>query len=118
MGLPRPFLTSSTPAMKVLETAPMPGSRIPSLPLAGGIRLSCLFIFVDSPEIQHDSKIEEPADRGGPQELVDAVHHGEEDEEVDEVALGERVLQLRELGLSVGDAGLGRGHGGLGAAPP
>src|SRR3569832_315899 len=103
--------------MKVLETAPMPGSRIPSLPLAGGIRLSCLFMFVDSPEIQHDSKKEKPADRGGPEELVDAVHHREEDEQVDEVALRERVLQPRQLGLEAGRRRLvgGARHGPGGA---
>ena len=34
MGSPSPCLTASTPAMKVEVTAPMPGMRTPSLPLA------------------------------------------------------------------------------------
>src|SRR5271155_4520658 len=106
MGLPRPFLTSSTPAMKVLVTAPMPGSRTPSLPLADGMRLSRLFMFVDSPEIQHDPEKEKAADRGGPKELVDAVHRREQDEEIDEVALRERVLEARELGFESAAGGL------------
>src|ERR1700735_5637342 len=38
IGAPRPRLTASTPAMNVVLTAPMPGSRTPSLPSAGAIR--------------------------------------------------------------------------------
>jgi hypothetical protein len=36
-GCDFPFRTSSTPAMKVVLTAPMPGSSTPSFPLAGAI---------------------------------------------------------------------------------
>src|SRR5438132_12110063 len=36
-GWDLPLRTSSTPAIKVVLTAPMPGSRIPSFPLAGAI---------------------------------------------------------------------------------
>src|ERR1035437_9726781 len=38
IGAPSPRLTASTPAMKVVLTAPMPGSSTPSLPSAGAIR--------------------------------------------------------------------------------
>src|SRR5215510_7260059 len=34
--------TASTPAIKVVATAPMPGIITPSLPLAGAMRLACL----------------------------------------------------------------------------
>src|SRR5829696_8750010 len=37
MGSARPRLTASTPAMKVVLTAPKPTSSTPSLPLAGAI---------------------------------------------------------------------------------
>ncbi len=37
MGLPRPRLMASRPAMNVVVTAPMPGIRTPSLPSAGAI---------------------------------------------------------------------------------
>src|SRR3990167_7639023 len=92
--------------MKVLVTAPMPGRRTPSLPLAGWMRLSCLFIVVDSPEVQHDYEIEGAADRRGPEELVHHVHEGQDDEKVDEVALGERVLDAGQLGLEAAARGL------------
>src|SRR5260370_17031355 len=36
-GSDLPLRTSSTPAIKVVLTAPMPGSRTPSFPLAGAI---------------------------------------------------------------------------------
>src|ERR1700674_4159174 len=36
-GSDLPLRTSSTPAMKVVLTAPMPGSSTPSFPLAGAI---------------------------------------------------------------------------------
>ena len=36
-GSPRPRLMASTPAMKVVDTAPIPGIRMPSLPSAGAI---------------------------------------------------------------------------------
>src|SRR5438046_1890884 len=35
MGFERPLRMASTPAMKVVATAPIPGQRIPSLPEAG-----------------------------------------------------------------------------------
>jgi hypothetical protein len=35
MGWVYPFRMLSTPAMKVVATAPSPGVRIPSLPVAG-----------------------------------------------------------------------------------
>ena len=38
IGLARSFFTASTPAMNVVETAPMPGIKMPSLPSAGAIR--------------------------------------------------------------------------------
>src|SRR5437763_1733073 len=38
MGLPRSRLKASSPAIKVVVTAPMPGIRTPSLPSAGAIR--------------------------------------------------------------------------------
>src|SRR5713101_3667691 len=37
VGCATPFRTSSTPAIKVVLTAPMPGVRTPSLPLGGAI---------------------------------------------------------------------------------
>jgi hypothetical protein len=37
MGLAMPFLTASTPAMKVVATAPRPTHITPSLPVAGAI---------------------------------------------------------------------------------
>src|ERR1035437_6697970 len=97
---------SSTPAMKVLVTAPMPGSRTPSLPLAGGMRLSCLFMFVASPEIQHDAEIKKAAERGGQKEFINAVHQREQDEQIDEVALRERVREAREPGFKASARGL------------
>src|SRR6202158_3930416 len=36
-GSPSPRLIASTPAMKVVETAPIPGIRTPNLPSAGAI---------------------------------------------------------------------------------
>src|ERR1035437_6432959 len=36
-GSPSPRLIASTPAIKVVETAPIPGIRMPSLPSAGAI---------------------------------------------------------------------------------
>src|SRR5665213_693923 len=36
-GSPSPRLIASTPAMKVVDTAPIPGIRMPSLPSAGAI---------------------------------------------------------------------------------
>src|SRR5215469_2754913 len=38
IGAPRPLFTASTPAMNVVLTAPIPGSKTPSLPSAGAIR--------------------------------------------------------------------------------
>ncbi|WP_433970095.1 hypothetical protein [Tunturiibacter gelidiferens] len=35
MGLARPRRTASTPAMRVVATAPMPGIMTPSFPVAG-----------------------------------------------------------------------------------
>ena len=35
IGLARPRRIASTPAMNVVATAPMPGIRMPSLPVAG-----------------------------------------------------------------------------------
>jgi hypothetical protein len=35
MGLAKPRRTASTPAMRVVATAPMPGIMIPSFPVAG-----------------------------------------------------------------------------------
>src|SRR4051812_15189654 len=35
IGLPMPLRIASTPAMNVVATAPIPGMRMPSLPLAG-----------------------------------------------------------------------------------
>ena len=37
IGVASPLRMASTPAMKVVPTAPMPGSRTPSLPVAGAI---------------------------------------------------------------------------------
>src|ERR1035438_2870653 len=37
IGFPRPSLKASSPAMKVVVTAPMPGIKTPSLPSAGAI---------------------------------------------------------------------------------
>ncbi len=37
MGLASPRLIDSTPAMNVVATAPMPGRRTPSLPVAGAM---------------------------------------------------------------------------------
>ena len=36
-GSPSPFLTAITPATNVVDTAPIPGMRTPSLPFAGDI---------------------------------------------------------------------------------
>src|SRR5260370_20664676 len=57
-----PLRTSSTPAMKVVLTAPMPGSNTPSLPLAGAIseRLSMpLLLFNDPDAIDRKMKLEQ-----------------------------------------------------------
>ena len=37
MGCPMPALMASTPAITVVATAPMPGIRTPSLPVAGAM---------------------------------------------------------------------------------
>ena len=42
-GSPRPALIASTPAMKVVATAPIPGMSTPSFP-SGGAMVSGLFI--------------------------------------------------------------------------
>ena len=39
MGWPMPALMASTPAITVVATAPMPGMRTPSLPVAGAMDL-------------------------------------------------------------------------------
>src|SRR5215472_3060901 len=44
IGTPSPRLTASTPAMNVVLTAPIPGSRTPSLPLAGAIATGPLLV--------------------------------------------------------------------------
>src|SRR3989344_4075500 len=44
MGRPKPFLADKTPAMKVVETAPMPGSSTPSFPFAGAIFLFAILV--------------------------------------------------------------------------
>src|SRR6202167_831557 len=44
IGAPRPRLTASTPAMNVVLTAPIPGSRTPSLPFAGAIGTGPFFV--------------------------------------------------------------------------
>src|SRR5277367_569238 len=44
IGAPRPRLTASTPAMNVVLTAPIPGSRTPSLPSAGAIGTGPFFV--------------------------------------------------------------------------
>ena len=51
---------SSTPAMKVLDTAPIPGSRMPSFPLAGRIVL-----FVIRPPEIPQAMISKTAPRHG-----------------------------------------------------
>src|ERR1700722_1904362 len=48
IGAPRPRLTASTPAMNVVLTAPMPGSRTPSLPSAGAIRTGPFVVKLQS----------------------------------------------------------------------
>src|ERR1700683_1340023 len=48
IGAPRPRLTASTPAMKVVLTAPMPGSSKPGLRSAGAVRAGPLFVNVQS----------------------------------------------------------------------
>ena len=45
IGLACPRRIASTPAMNVVATAPMPGSRTPSLPLAGRISVPFLMPF-------------------------------------------------------------------------
>src|SRR3954454_9331154 len=50
MGFEMPRRMASTPAMKVVATAPMPGRRIPSLPVAG--RISA--VFPDLPDCVSD----------------------------------------------------------------
>ena len=44
MGAARPFRAAITPAMKVEDTAPIPGVSIPSFPDAGSM-FTGLFIF-------------------------------------------------------------------------
>ena len=41
MGFARPRRMASTPAMRVVATAPMPGIMMPSLPLWGGMLAAC-----------------------------------------------------------------------------
>src|ERR1700694_345419 len=43
MGLAMPLRTASTPATKVVATAPIPGIITPSLPLGASILLLCWF---------------------------------------------------------------------------
>src|SRR5579883_789899 len=90
-GRPRPFLNSSTPAMKVLETAPMPGSRMPNMPFGPGIRLAGLLIL--SSQIKRHDQEQQGTHGGGPEELIGPVDVGEKHEKVDEVAGGQGVLE-------------------------
>src|SRR5712691_1192347 len=46
IGRESPWRIASTPAMKVVATAPMPGSRMPSFPSAGGIDRALLELFM------------------------------------------------------------------------
>ncbi len=46
MGLEIPFRMASTPAMKVVATAPIPGTRTPSLPVAGRMSIGLPVDFV------------------------------------------------------------------------
>src|SRR5438874_10481796 len=48
MGRESPLRMASTPAMKVVATAPIPGSRTPSLPSAGGIGRALSELFMTS----------------------------------------------------------------------
>ena len=48
MGLAIPLRTASTPATKVVATAPMPGIMMPSLPLAGCWLLDCFRSFTST----------------------------------------------------------------------
>jgi hypothetical protein len=45
IGRASPRLTSSTPAMKVVLTAPIPGVNIPSFPFAGAIFVGRCILF-------------------------------------------------------------------------
>src|SRR4051794_20329900 len=49
IGLARPRLIASTPAMKVVVTAPIPGIRIPNFPSAGAILVIALIRLCLSP---------------------------------------------------------------------
>ena len=47
MGCAKPLRIASTPATKVVATAPMPGIMMPSLPRTGAmLGLVCLLVFV------------------------------------------------------------------------
>ena len=46
MGFEIPFRIASTPAMKVVATAPIPGVRMPSLPVAGRMSIGLPVAFV------------------------------------------------------------------------
>src|SRR4051794_40049626 len=46
MGLEIPFRMASTPAMNVVATAPIPGVRMPSLPVAGRMSIGLPVDFV------------------------------------------------------------------------
>ena len=49
IGCARPRFTASTPAIKVVLTAPIPGSRTPSLPSAGAIRTGSFVAKAQTP---------------------------------------------------------------------
>src|ERR1700688_212813 len=49
IGFPSPSLNASSPAMKVVVTAPMPGISTPSLPSAGAIWTLSLLAKMNSP---------------------------------------------------------------------
>src|SRR5712692_8736549 len=61
-GCDLPLRTSSTPAMNVVLTAPMPGSRTPSFPLAGAILegFSMPLLFIERSKEKMNLGLETP----------------------------------------------------------
>src|SRR5271156_6639280 len=71
IGAPSPRLTASTPAMNVVLTAPMPGSRTPSLPSAGAIRTGPLVVKLQS---SLGSALSKPRRKFGAEGLIGMQH--------------------------------------------
>src|SRR6266496_5748876 len=70
MGRERPWRIASTPAMKVVATAPIPGRRTPSLPWAGAMGRAFALVMIEAslrPSATKRQKRESSTPRGGGQ---------------------------------------------------